>query len=1005
MEWRISFKSLILILLAISFVCSSNDNVYYIFPSDADCPARHSCYDLNVYGTDDLEPPENNTVTMIFIEGYHSADSNYYNFGSPENSHTLEIIGDRQSNDTAVVLIDNLKTAITVKSMTLERLAALNLYLYIDESVVNFQTTNISISNCTFIESTMILTNVHLTIKDSNFSGSTSTAIMLFSSTLTIVGHGRFYNNRGFQGGALMLVGTVVNIAREANLLFQENYAENKGGAIFVVHPQLMINAHSYVSSCFYQFLDYDFNFQFYNDYSIQFINNSAAKGGDQIYGASLEIACLCAPKLICSLHTNITIIASIYNNMISSWAYHHFFLLDPGYNSSLSAVSADATRVCFCEDGKPKHDTGMINLKAYPGEQFLLRVVVVGGDYGTTTGDVYTSFLYKTSTTSVLGSSDQRHQVITKNSECSVLNFSVYSNESNDILFLTTQETLSLIKSAGDYYNDYIRCINFKRKYGVTDCDDIETDTDPRTSPVFIDIDFLPCPTGFTLSGDPPGCQCHPVLTTNRVNCKLSRLNGYHKWNSTNIWIQAMDNNERNALLFSTHCPFSYCKPYRKRVNLSNPDIQCDLNRAGILCGGCEANYFLAIGSSHCINCPNSKNLALLIFFAAAGVLLVLIVAALNLTVTQGMINGLIFYANIIWAYQNILFPSDFGRELIVHKTFIAWLNLDFGIETCFFRGMNAHIKAWLQFAFPFYIAGLFFIGLQNSSRLSTFLGSRSVPTLATLLFLSYSKLLRTVIACLQLVTYYTYDDSNIDGSINVVWAIDGNYSFGRFPHIFLLLAAIACFILLWVPYTLLLFSMQWLRSVDHYGPLKFIARYKPLYDAYFAPLNDKHNYWFGLLLLVQGVLLLVSSLTLYTLPEISVLLLLAISIFLLCYLNNVRPYKKTSIALLESSFMINFIVLAVGYLYFRDNNKGRAILLSLSITAALVEFCGIVIWNLTPKKLIEKFQIRAKRNVELDLEDVHILEEHHSESEYRSYHDSQSVKCDDMVAANKAT
>ena len=521
---------------------------------------------------------------------------------------------------------------------------------------------------------------------------------------------------------------------------------------------------------------------------------------------------------------------------------------------------------------------------------------------------------------------------------------------------------------------------------------------------PLFILIDLLPCPPGFILFGDPPGCQCHPVLTANGVDCILNHLNGYHSWNSTNIWIQVVDNNKHNvkALLFSTHCPFSYCKPDGKHINLSNPDSQCGLNRAGILCSGCKTNYSLAIGSSRCIYCPNNNNLALLIFFAVSGVLLILIVAALNLTVTQGMINSLIFYANLIWAYQNILYPSDLGRGLIIHKTFIAWLNLDFGIETCFFRGLNAYSKAWLQFVFPIYTAGLFLLGLRYSSKLSTIFESRSVSTLATLLFLSYSKLLRTIIACFQLVIYYTYNDSNINGSINIVWAIDANYSYGRNPHIFLLLAAISCFILLWMPYTLLLFSMQWLRSVDHLGPLKFIARYKPLYDAYFAPLKDKHHYWFGVLLLVQGILLLVSSLTLHTLPEISILLLLAISIFLLCYVNSVRPYKKTSITLLESSFMINFIVLAVGYLYFRDNNKGMTILLSLSITVALVEFCGIVTWNLTPKKLIERFQIRIKRNTELDLEDIHILEEHHTESEYVSYHNSQSIKRGDKIAEN---
>jgi hypothetical protein len=85
-------------------------------------------------------------------------------------------------------------------------------------------------------------------------------------------------------------------------------------------------------------------------------------------------------------------------------------------------------------------------------------------------------------------------------------------------------------------------------------------------------------------------------------------------------------------------------------------------------------------------------------------------------------------------------------------------------------------------------------------------------------------------------------------------------------------------------------------------------------------------------------------------------------------------------SVALLESSVLIHFIVLAVGYLYFRDNNKGMTILLSLSITTALVEFCGIV---MIPKKVIERFHVKVKRNVELDSEDVHILDEYHSESE----------------------
>ena len=73
---------------------------------------------------------------------------------------------------------------------------------------------------------------------------------------------------------------------------------------------------------------------------------------------------------------------------------------------------------------------------------------------------------------------------------------------------------------------------------------------------------------------------------------------------------------------------------------------------------------------------------MALLIFFAGAGFLLVFFISVLNLTVTSGMINGLIFYANIVWMYQSVLFPNQIPRELIFFKTFIAWLNLDLGLK-----------------------------------------------------------------------------------------------------------------------------------------------------------------------------------------------------------------------------------------------------------------------------------------------------------------------------------
>ena len=80
-------------------------------------------------------------------------------------------------------------------------------------------------------------------------------------------------------------------------------------------------------------------------------------------------------------------------------------------------------------------------------------------------------------------------------------------------------------------------------------------------------------------------------------------------------------------------------------------------MNRFGILCGECQSEYSLALASNICLLCSDNVNLALLIFFAAAGILLVLFIEVLDMTVSQGTINGLIFYANIVWAYQNVFF------------------------------------------------------------------------------------------------------------------------------------------------------------------------------------------------------------------------------------------------------------------------------------------------------------------------------------------------------------
>jgi len=71
---------------------------------------------------------------------------------------------------------------------------------------------------------------------------------------------------------------------------------------------------------------------------------------------------------------------------------------------------------------------------------------------------------------------------------------------------------------------------------------------------------------------------------------------------------------------------------------------------------------------------------LSLLLPLAIAGLALVFVLMLLNLTVSIGSINGLIFYANIVRANHAVFFPPG---DTSFFTVFIAWLNLDLGIET----------------------------------------------------------------------------------------------------------------------------------------------------------------------------------------------------------------------------------------------------------------------------------------------------------------------------------
>ena len=250
----------------------------------------------------------------------------------------------------------------------------------------------------------------------------------------------------------------------------------------------------------------------------------------------------------------------------------------------------------------------------------------------------------------------------------------------------------------------------------------------------------------------------------------------------------------ENKTILFHRYCPFNFCKGKDTEVSLLHPDEQCAFNRSGVLCGACKPGLSLALGISQCLQCPNTY-LLLIIPFVLAGVSLVLLLLKCNLTVSVGTINGLIFYANIVRANQAIFFPhrTRSGSVTTFFSVFIAWVNLDLGIETCFLHGRDANVRAWLQFVFPIYVCGIVIILIilrQYFSVVSKLTGSNVVSVLATIFLLCYAKTLRSVIAAVSF-TYLVYPDE----TQHVVWLHDANINFFTTHYCLGLLSSCFCY------------------------------------------------------------------------------------------------------------------------------------------------------------------------------------------------------------------
>ena len=691
-------------------------------------------------------------------------------------------------------------------------------------------------------------------------------------------------NNNSPGNGGGMWICEGVTLSSNTTVLFSNNTAKGVGGAIYSSVSVLLPVSDPEIKPC---------TLAVSKDYfKPLFLNNTAGLGGDNIYGGNYWSCCY-GIDLACHDVFGIT---HEFSEMLYCFYNPVFNLFHQKPISSL--VTSRPLGVCICnEDNAINCSTRSVDGLIYPGQSISLSLATVGVCGGISPGELVTS--NSSMTEVVLLNVSQA----TSGRNCIKFGYRLYSQFSNGSIFL---------------------------RHVTNPGERILSD-----SSLMVNVTFLPCPVGLTLSSK--ACQCNNVIESiNGTQCSIDWM-PHPIRRSGNNWLSY--NQQYNCTVAHKNCPFDYCNTSTVYLNLTHPDLQCTNGRSGTLCGECQTGLSLTLGSNKCESC-NNKYLSLVVAFIVAGIALVVFLLGCNLTVSVGSINGLLFYANMIKLNETALFPN--GVSIPVLSQFIAWLNLDLGIQSCFFNGLDGYWKTWLQFGYSLTLIATIIVCCKFSSKFSRLFGRNVVSVLSTLIFMAHSKLLLAIRNALMIAII------NCGDRQWYVWSIDGNIDYFSSKH--LPLSGFALFMMLiGLVYTLSIFCSQWLMRFcgrhcrSSWDPF---YRLKPFIDPYTGPYKDKYRYWTGLLLIERLLVATVFSYTTGTVPQLNSYVIMIIAFTTLFLSRGV--YRSKKLNLLEYFYLFNLGLVSVLNALSDHMVFGYYVVITVtgvSVGLSLIAFLGTVI------------------------------------------------------------
>ena len=719
--------------------------------------------------------------------------------------------------------------------------------------------------------------------ESSYFQNNSGSVISAYNSNIYLSGYLTFINNTALKGAALKLQGySKVFLMPGLKAHFQSNTAIDGGSVIWSdSEPK-----------------DYICTFQIHKSQgnsSMTFISNK----GKSIIHAS--------PMYNCYMHH----MDGEYN---LSDIYHQIFNFTSN-PSIYNHISSKPEHLYFCNKLNQVNLTckhKQIQKKFYPGQTLSVFVAALDG-------------ANKSVGALVLGLNETTHTTA----------YTIQLNENLTMCHEIIIDILPTKERCTSHDTSLGYCIH-KRLFSLTDSFEI----------LELKLLVYPCPVGFKFDSNTGTCRCSSLLISQNkyIICNISDTSITIPPDS-NLWIGPLtsphNDTDRPPLAVSDNCPTKFCNPFKKSWNVVT-ESQCLPSRMGLFCSQCADNKSVVFGSDTCYECSNYW-LFTIIGYALAGVLLIYILFKLQLTLTHGTINSLIFFSQLantglISILEMTMYVSHKAYLTQFSLIFLSTLNLNLGYKLCFYNGMTEMVKSGLLFVFPFYLLGLLLIIKSishQSSRVSHIIYRNAIPVLATVIHLSFLRLLTNTIDIISPVTIYVKGYPN-----KVAWYLDATIQYTETSHVVLFSLALLSICAFMVPYILLLlFPKLWLR-------FRIINKYcKPFVDAILAPYRENQCHWFSLRLILQVEMCIVFACyqgsSYSSVATINGSILIAFS-FIHCVCH---PFKSRYLNILDTWFALIGCAIFAFYHFFYIQNY--IMFCNVMVLLVFLTFLGILLYH----------------------------------------------------------